>query len=79
MNEALFIVMRLRDAKRFTALVFYALLASGCAHCPVNASLAEVDAPSGSRFQNPSSLTRHGSAPKAHNCGGELVNQAAFP
>jgi hypothetical protein len=55
-----------------------ALLASGCAHYPVNAPLAAVDARSGYRFQNPSSPTRYWSAPKADNCGGELVNQTAF-
>ena len=44
----------------------------------VNATLAAVDTRSGYRFQNPSSPTRYGSAPKAHNFGGELINQAAF-
>ena len=56
-----------------------ALLASGCVHYRVNAPLAAVDARNGYRFQNPSSPTRYWSAPKADNCGGELVNQAAFP
>jgi len=40
---------------------------------------AAVDAHSGYRFQNPSSPTRSGPTHKADNCGGELVNQAAFP
>jgi hypothetical protein len=30
------------------------------------------------RFQNPSSPTRYCSAPRADNCGGELVTQAEF-
>jgi len=79
MNEAFSIVMRLRDAKRLAALVFSALITSGCAHYSVNAPLAAVDARSGYRFQNPSSPTRYWSAPKANDCRSELVNRAAFP
>ena len=60
-------------------LLVLALLISGCAHYPVNAPLAAVDARRGYRFQNPSSPTRYWSAPKADNCGGELENQTAFP
>jgi hypothetical protein len=71
-------MMSARTSKRFVALVLPALLASGCAHYPVNAPLAAVDARSGYRFQNPSSPTRYWSAPKADNCGGDLVNQTAF-
>lgn len=72
-------MMSARTSKRFVALVLPALLASGFAHYPVNSSLAAVDARNGYRFQNPSSPTRYWSAAKADNCGGELINQAAFP
>ena len=68
-----------RTSKRFVALVLPALPASGCAHYLVNAPLAAVDARSGCRFQNPSSPTWYWSTPKADHCGGELVNQTAFP
>ena len=71
--------MSTRTSNRFVALASPALLASGCAPDPVNAPLAAVDARNGYRFQNPSSPTRYWSAPKADNCGGELVNQTAFP
>jgi hypothetical protein len=71
-------MMSAHTSKRFVALVLPSLLTSGCAHYPVNAPLAAVDARSGYRFQNPSSPTRYWSAPKADNCGGDLVNQTAF-
>jgi len=60
------------------ALVLPALLASGCAHYPVNAPLAAVDSRNDYRFQNPSYRTKYWFAPKADNCRGELLNQAAF-
>ncbi len=57
-------MMSARISKRFVAFVSPALLLRGCAHYPVNAPLAAVDARSGYCFQNLSSPTRYWSAPK---------------
>ena len=46
------ILKRLPDAKPFALLVFSALLASGCAHYPVNAPLTAVKPAVGYRFEN---------------------------
>jgi hypothetical protein len=58
-------MMSARTSKRFVALVLPALLASGCAHYPVNAPPAAVDSRNGYRFQNPSYRTKYWSSRKA--------------
>ena len=46
------VLKRLSDSTPFAPLVFFALLASGCAHYPVNAPLTTVNPAIGYRFEN---------------------------